>query len=184
VLGDKGKAPGGDLRHVLAVACQCAPSDEHIRANVTRQRPLDQEAAVSAKFAVVKFPHQPGHPDGEVTVNKTKPNISADIFNLPELDARDQVILMFKVSGKAGSQLNMANDKTPTSTTTPAHDLLNPTLELDPTFTKPRAWVEVLKGNNFAPGENGKNKFTINLVNPADDHDITVSDVVILYHEP
>jgi hypothetical protein len=36
----RARARRGDLRHVLAMACWCAPSDAHIRANVARQRPL------------------------------------------------------------------------------------------------------------------------------------------------
>jgi hypothetical protein len=89
-------------------------------------------------------------------------------FDLPEL-APGNVLLMFKVSGKDRSVLHITTDMM-------AHHVPT-TIHLDATFTKPRAWFEVLPGHDFA--ELG-NKITMKLDHPADGQ-VTVSDVVILY---
>lgn len=100
----------------------------------------------------------------------TKGHPFTDQFGLPDLAPQGNVILMFKVSGKAGSVLNI------TTPTMLAEDL--PTIVLDDKFTQPRAWIEVLSHKDFA--ETG-NKITMELADPAEGHEVTVSDIVILY---
>jgi hypothetical protein len=79
------------------------------------------------------------------------------------------------LSGKPGSHLNIANK---TATTT--HALLVTPFELDETYTKPRSRFEVLKAELFS---RTGNEFTITLDNLGAGRHITVSDVVILYHD-
>jgi hypothetical protein len=160
VPGDKGKARRGDLRHVLAVACRCAPSDEHIRANVTRQRPLDQEAAVTARIRFIE----------KDDVHITQDHEFTREFGLTQLGPHGNVILMFKVSGDAGQVLTITTNNMSADP---------PTIQLDPYFKQPRAWVEVLDHGDFAEAGN---KLTMKL----DHHhphggQVTVSDVVIFY---
>lgn len=96
------------------------------------------------------------------------------IVDLPDLDSNRPLILMFKVSGKANSRLQMGND--PTATT--AFTLID--FVLDDTFTKPRSWHEIIPGNQFSKTNN---KFSMNLAgNPAGGQRVIVSDVVFLYH--
>jgi hypothetical protein len=128
---------------------------------------------VSAKYQVIK--------KANVTITKNQP--FTDQFPLPDLKhaPRGSVILMFQVSGKAGSPgpdawkgtLKITTDKMR------VHEVV-PTVELDDTFTKPRAWVEALADTDF---DVTGNKITMTLDHPADGQKIMVSDVVILYHD-
>jgi hypothetical protein len=115
------------------------------------------EAALSTR---IRFVHK-----DDFTIKKNHP--LEETFGLTAAP-QGHVILMFKVSGKADSVLNI---KTETMLATDV-----PTIELDPTFTRPRAWFEVLD-SGFAET---RNKLTMTLDRPADGQ-VTVSDVVILY---
>jgi hypothetical protein len=115
---------------------------------------------------------------GKFTVTKAAPKSPSQLFALPGLNTGDStgVILMFMVSGENGSKLSMSNKKT--ATTTPPQDLFD--LLLDDTFTTPRARFQVLEANKFAAT---KNEITITLDHPKTGQDITVSEVVIFYHD-
>jgi hypothetical protein len=114
---------------------------------------------------------------GKFTVTKAAPKSPSQLFDLPELNTGDSagVILMFMVKGKDGSKLSMSNKKTATATPPQTQTLF--TLPLDDTFTTPRARFQVLEANKFAAT---KNEITITLETG---QDITVSDVVIFYHD-
>ena len=122
--------------------------------------------------------------DGEVTVDKATPTKTVSNFDLQGLDngTHNNVVLIFKLRGKKGSALKMAN-KTGT-TTHPLRVTPNPhhpnIFNLDDTFTTPQLKFEVLKAELFS---RTGNQLTITLDNPADTRDITVSDVMILYHD-
>ena len=90
-------------------------------------------------------------------------------FDLPDLDAERTVVLMFKVSGGPDAGLKMA--------LTSAGQAVPVRFRLDPTFTKPRSWHEVVQKGLFKAVDN-------RLVVEPDggaDHAI-VSDLVVLYH--
>jgi hypothetical protein len=115
--------------------------------------------------------------DEPVTLESGTPTTEAGfVIDLLALDRTRTVIVMFKVSGKAGSRLFMTNDITPAG---PEHTLID--FVLDSTFTKPRSWHEIVPGNQFSATTS--NKFLITLGNnPAVGEKISVSDVVLLYH--
>ena len=128
---------------------------------------------MSAKYQVIQKNKVP------ITKNAS----FTDQFPLPGLKhaPRGSVILMFQVSGKAGSVPGPDAWKGTLKITTGkmlAHEV--PTVELDNTFTKPRAWVEALADTDF---EVTGNRIAMTLDNPADGQEVMVSDVVILYHD-
>jgi hypothetical protein len=129
---------------------------------------------VSAKYQVIQ--------KRKATIKKDEP--FTDEFPLPGLKhaPRGSVILMFQVSGKAGSVTGPDAWKGTLKITTDkmlVHEVV-PTVELNDTFTKPRAWVEALADTDFA--DTG-NKIAMTLHNPANEQEIYISDVVILYHD-
>ena len=114
--------------------------------------------------------------DTPITLTEGTPTTEAGfIIKLPGLDPNQPVIVMFKVSGRAGSHLIMHNDIA-TSTTGGGGTLID--FVLDSTFTKPRSWHEIAPGNQFSSGEN---KFLVKLSdNSAAGEKINVSDIVLL----
>ena len=122
--------------------------------------------------------------DGEVTVDKAIPTKRVGNFDLRELDTGtdNNVVLIFKLRGKKGSALKMANKTGTTTHPIPLDPTANnaDTFNLDDTFTTPQLKFEVLEVELFS---RTGNQLTITLDNPAGTRDITVSDVKILYHD-
>jgi hypothetical protein len=87
------------------------------------------------------------------------------VFDLPDLMPAREVTLMFKVSGKSGSQVKM-------SLVGPVNSI-QVNFPLDSTFTEPRSWHEVNSTPN-AFRELG-NRLII-------EGGANISDIVIIYH--
>ena len=145
---------------------------------VTRQCPLDQEAVAMADFArfrAITGLTSSSPTDQPVTIeNGGSAQGKKFHVDLPGLDPTRAAILMFKVSGKAGTRLQIENNK-PDGTGGRLIDF-----ELDSTFTKPRSWHEIVQGSQLAATSND---LVISISdNPAPHDKVTISDVVLLYH--
>jgi hypothetical protein len=114
-------------------------------------------------------------PGSGLTVAADSNHNQGFIFDLPGIDCTRTVVLMFRVSGNAGSRLIMTN--------MPVPQFVGPSLidfVLDNTHTKPRSFHRIVDGENF---NSTGNKFEVSLsFAPAANEKIHVSDIVILYH--
>jgi hypothetical protein len=93
-------------------------------------------------------------------------------FDLPDLDLKRTVILMFKVSGQSGVRLLMTRRDPAASTT-----LIDFTL--DSTFATPRSWHEIVPKNVFRVTDN---ELVVDNPETPSVGKVTVSDIVVLYH--
>jgi hypothetical protein len=98
-------------------------------------------------------------------------------FDLPDLDPKRTVILMFKVSGTDGAGLKM----TLNPDLGPNPGSAGPTIdfELDTTFARPRSWHEIESGNRFKSSDN---HLIVEGPIPGFGMFVAISDIVILYH--
>jgi hypothetical protein len=151
---------------------------------VTRQCPFDQEAAAMAEFArfrTVSGPSEDSPTDKDVTVGNGPGATSERPFriDLPDLIHQNRgTVLMFQVSGTAGSHLKMVNQpKVDAPHPPPKNEVID--LQLDGTFTQPRSWHEIVQSNKFSEEFN---ELTIKVTDTPTGQSVTVSDVVLLYH--
>jgi hypothetical protein len=94
-------------------------------------------------------------------------------FDLPNLDPKRTVILMFKVSGTDGARLKMTLNPDPGGADPTIH------FELDTTFARPRSWHEIESGNRFKSSDN---HLVVEGPLPGFGMFVVISDIVVLYH--
>jgi hypothetical protein len=94
-------------------------------------------------------------------------------FDLPDLDANREAVLMFKVSGPSKANLQFA------VTSAPGGGVINVVkFQLDATFSAPRSWTEVVQKGAF---KELNNRMIVEPF-PGGIGNADVSDIVILYH--
>ena len=91
---------------------------------------------------------------------------------LEGLDPDRGTVLMFQVSGDAGSHLKILRKDGARE-----HELVD--IRMDPAFKQPRSWHEIVPGSLLSEDEN---HFVARVVAIPAEGEITVSDVVLLYH--
>ena len=98
------------------------------------------------------------------------------VFDLPDLDRTQPVVVMFKVSGTTNAVLAMTNKGAESPTVVETFIKF----ELDSTFTKPRSWHEIVPGDRFA---DSRNEFVVEIVFPSKlGAKVVYSDIVLLYY--
>jgi hypothetical protein len=90
---------------------------------------------------------------------------------LENLDQNRGAVLMFQVSGTAGSHLQIVRQQGGHE-----HELI--AIDLDGTFTQPRSWHEIVESSQLSPTQHLEMRAS---PTPAGGS-ITVSDLVLLYH--
>jgi hypothetical protein len=90
---------------------------------------------------------------------------------LENLDPDRGAVLMFQVSGTAGSHLQIVRHHG-------GHEQEIIAIDLDGTFTQPRSWHEIVQSSHLSPTQQLEMRAS---ATPAGGT-ITVSDLVLLYH--
>jgi hypothetical protein len=90
---------------------------------------------------------------------------------LENLDPDRGAVLMFQVSGTAGSHLQIVRQPG-------SHEQEIVAVDLDGTFTQPRSWHEIIDSSQLSPNQRLEMRAS---ATPAGGT-ITVSDLVLLYH--
>jgi hypothetical protein len=123
-----------------------------------------------ARFRTISGPQESDETDEPVTLlNGSHRQFNVD---LPDLDRDRGAVLMFQVSGTAGSHLQIVRQPG-------EHEQEIIKIDLDGTFTQPRSFHEMIQGRHLS--ENPQFLEMRASATPAGGQ-VNVSDLVLLYH--
>jgi hypothetical protein len=146
---------------------------------VNRQCPLDQEAAAMQNFAQFRtLSDNSEHSQTDEPLIVRNGTGDTDLFRSVKLEGLDPArgtVLMFQVSGTAGSRLQIVRKPSEHG----EHEKQLADVHLDNTFKQPRSWHEIVPGSLLSADEN---IFVARVAATPAGGTVAVSDVVLLYH--